>query len=141
MNKFAKFFGLAFMVMLFCFAGAFPGLSHAEDISLKFTWEQDIPADMAGWRLYMNVGASGGGDLANYTLFATIPYTGTTQTTYTTTNFLTVPSGSTNEYFFVLTAFDVDGYESSASNEVSQVIDVAAPGAPFSLTVDIVQGN
>ncbi len=87
-----------------------------------FTWDANTEADLAGYRLYQS-NVSG-----QYTIgldwIAEIP-AGTETLIYDMT-----PDGT---YYFVLTAFDVNGNESGYSNEVSTVIDETAPAPPGGL--------
>jgi len=123
------------IAILFALTAASPGF--ARDRELTFEWEQEVPADLAGWNLYVKAGSSGGGYLANYQLLTTIVYTGNILATYTSDVLMQSPDNETHEYFFVLTAFDLDGNESGASNEVSAIIDFIPPGAPTTFTVKI----
>ena len=78
------------------------------NIDITFAWQANTEADLAGYKLYYRLNSSGNRILENYTLFVTIG----TETEYT----IRLQRG---KYYFVLTAFDTEGLESEASNEVS----------------------
>jgi fibronectin type 3 domain-containing protein len=75
----------------------------------SLSWDASSGTDVAGYKIYLAT-ASG----AYGTAIAT---TSTDITTYTVTG---LARGST--YFFVVSAFNLDGTESTFSNEVSKVI-------------------
>ena len=87
----------------------------AEDTTINFEWDANTEADLSGYRLYQsNVSGS-----------------------YTGSPILDIPAGTTTAsiivsdgtYYWVLTAYDVAGNESSYSNEVTSSPD-KAPDAP-----------
>lgn len=99
---------------------------------LLFAWDQTIVPDLAGWKLYMSETAGSG-----YVEVAEITYGGTPTAEYTTDFEVIGSTGQVKQYYFVLTAFDLDGNESGYSNEVQAVVDFEAPDAPFTLRVTI----
>lgn len=105
--------------------------------TITFEWEQEISNDFAGWYLYAKQGSTGGGVLSEYNRIATIDYDGNELLTYEGSTVLDSPDNQEVEYFFVLTAFDTDGNESTASNEVSDIIDFLAPQNPLFFRVKI----
>lgn len=103
----------------------------AGEKTLTFQWEYDT-APIEGFRLYYSTqsGQFSAGE------FWDIPYnygSGTFQSEQT----ITVPDGTEEEYFFVITAYDYDGNESAPSNEVSAILDFKAPSAPFNFEVTV----
>ncbi len=102
--------------------------------TLKFGWQQDLPApvnDLAGWKLYQSSTTGG-----PWTLVETIPYV-SPMTEYTTTKIITVPDNQVTNLFFTVTAFDTSANESGRSNEVGASLDFQSPGVPvqFKITV------
>ena len=95
---------------------------NAPAVDKTFTWDANTEADLAGYRLYQsnvsNQYSIGSGWIAE------IP-AGTEILSYNVT--------PDETYYFVLTAFDVNGNESGYSNEVSTVIDETAPAPPRGL--------
>jgi len=79
--------------------------------SLTLQWDAVTATDLAGYKVYQSTNAGSLGTLVK----GDIP---TSTTTYTVPN-LTV--GST--YYFVVKSFDTSGNESSASNQVSKLIE------------------
>lgn len=120
--------------MLFC------PVSYAATKSVGLAWEQAVAdtssAGFAGWKIYRKTGT---GTAAVYTLFATIPYV-SQQTTYTTTQVLTIPDGTTGSVTFVATAYDSAGNESIYSNEAVYTYDLAPPATPINLRI-VIQVN
>jgi len=101
--------------------------------TLRFAWNQELSADFGGWRLYQSETAGG-------------PYTAVSpdiafvseQSEYTADMPIEVLGDQTTTLYFVLTAFDTSGNESSYSNQVNAVIDFEAPGVPMTLTVTVI---
>lgn len=123
------------LILMFAFMlWGVPIFAHATEENLEFTWNQVISSDFAGWKLYIRT-EGGNYDFSNP--WITIPYSGSEQTEYTTDQMLIVPDNQDSKYYFVLKAFDTEGLESSASNEVSAVFNKASPNSPFSLKVII----
>ena len=89
---------------------------------VTFTWDANTESDLAGYNLYQsNVSGEyifGGGNA-----IATIP-AGTE--TY-------IENVSEGGWYWVVTAFDVNGNESGPSNECSKYIDETAPLPPGGL--------
>ena len=129
------YFFIAILVAFFSFATF--TVAEARTKTITFQWEQEISPDFAGWNLYAKQGSTGGGVLTEYTKIATIDYDGNELLTYEGSTVLDSPDNQEIEWFFVLTAFDTDGNESGASNEVSDVIDFLAPGSPIFFRVKI----
>lgn len=107
--------------------------AQAEEIT--FEWNQVIPSDMAGWKLY-SASQPGG----PYTPFMDLSYSGNPAGTYSQD--MTIPEvvGNPVDYYFVLTAYDTEGNESGFSNEVKWTAeDTTAPTSPQTLTVTVKQ--
>ena len=114
----------------------FAPVIDARDKSLTFSWEQTLDSTILGWNLYVKQGSSGGGVLSNYTLVAQIPWDGTELIEYESTSIIASTDGEENTFFFVITAYDEDN-ESSASNEVSKLIDFLAPRTPIRFKIKL----
>jgi len=126
--------GIVVFFMICCFA--VPSFAQTTvSKTATFEWQQDAASiattGFGGWKLYRKTGT------ATYTLFATIPYV-STQTTYTSTQTLTIPTNSTGTLTFVITAFNTAG-ESAYSTEATYTYDTRIPGAPttFRLTITV----
>jgi hypothetical protein len=116
-----------------------PGIAQGTQraIELSFEWQQaaadtQAGSDFAGWKLY-RAETSGG----PWTLLATINYSGTPAAAYTTTQSMTSPIGEEKTWYFVLTAFDRSGNETTYSNEALARVDFKPPGVPSQFTVTI----
>ena len=102
----------AFLLVLTACPSADPPLSSAissDGGTARLSWDASTGTDIAGYKIYLAI-ASG----AYGTPVATMPMD---VTTYTVTGLAT---GTT--YFFVVSAFNTDGTESTFSNEVSKMI-------------------
>ena len=116
-------------IFLICFVAV--SIAYSADNSLKFAWEHD-GVDVAFFRLYFSQTAGG-----PYTQLVDIPYTaGATQ--FVSTVPFTIPDGSDQTWYFVMTAIDASANESDNSNEASIRIDTAPPSNIMNLTVEIV---
>lgn len=128
-NSFFLLMGVLLMALIL------PALTFAGTKTLTFAWNQDISPGFAGWKLYRdtlpNVQPLAG------KLFATIPFGGSQQTEYQTSQSITSPDNAEVTYYFVLTAFDTSGNESAKSNEVFAIIDFQSPGVPIQLKVTV----
>lgn len=113
----------------------FACISVAGEKALKFTWEQIIPSDMGGWKLYQSTSPMINCKIDGVEVLE-IVYTG--QTEYQATHQLISPDGQSIIYYWRLTAYDTSGNESACSNEVSKIIDFELPEIPFSLDVIII---
>jgi hypothetical protein len=91
--------------------------------TVQFQWNGNTEPDLAGYRLYMspNSGSYSPADL--------VAELSMTENGYIQTD---VYDG---QWFWVLTAFDLNGNESDFSNEVSITIDTTAPSAPTGFMV------
>ena len=89
-----------------------------------FSWQQELPEpnDLAGWKLYQSTTPRG-----PYTLIDTIPFT-ISQAEYTAVVTISDPVHQVTTLYFIITAFDTAGKESSYSNEVSMRLDLQAQG-------------
>jgi hypothetical protein len=111
------------------------GSALADTVNVQLTWEHDIPADLAGFRLYSDtstvtncseaVGPKVGDD---------IPYVEgePLETSYQVVG----PQGEI--HYFRVTAFDESNNESGCSEEVSFTIPDVAPGVPFNVTIEVI---
>jgi len=91
------------------------GVSLAGDVS--FMWDANTEPDLSGYRLFMHDDATSY-DYANPVL----------ECTTVGASVKNLPDGHT--YYFVLRAFDTEGFESGNSNEVSQYFPTAWEGVP-----------
>jgi hypothetical protein len=91
-------------------------IAQAQAAQVTLAWDPNSEPDLSGYKLYY--GTSSG----NYSNTISLGLV----TTYTVTN---LTDGVT--YFFALTAFDAEGFESAKSNEVSYT----PPASQFTLTV------
>ena len=122
------------LAILLVFLMALPAFGAEKTIS--FGWNQVIPNDFAGWKLYAS--QSPNVEIISDNLVATIAYGGEIQEEYTSNQIISVADGEKITYYFVLTAFDIDGNESVPSNEVSEIFDFEPPGQPFSLIIKVI---
>lgn len=107
----------------------------AADVSLNFSWNQDVDAGFAGWKFYKSTAPGVAATPEN--LFATISYAGSQQSEYTTTQTIVAPDGAETKLYFAATAFDTSGNQSALSNEVVATVDFKPPGAPMTLKVTV----
>ena len=134
----SSFFSFGFLIFLICFSPA--NSAHCAEPSLA--WDANTESDLAGYYIYYKIGASGA------------PYDGTgadegdspIQVPLSSLNDPTNPEvtihglSDTEIYFFVVTAYDNDGNESSFSNEISSIY-VPASNLPPSPATIVYPGN
>jgi fibronectin type 3 domain-containing protein len=84
-------------------------LSTGNSGTARLSWDTSAAKDIAGYKIYLATTSGGYGN--------PISMTSTDVTAYTVTG---LAPGTT--YFFVVTAFNTDGTESTFSNEVSTTI-------------------
>lgn len=130
MKKFFLIPMIAFLIISLWMSIALAGSK-----TLDFTWTQVMSTGFGGWYLYKSASPNVTVNATNK--FATIPYSGTPGASYSTSQIMTSPDGQSVPYYFVLTAFDTSGNESTKSNEVIATIDFESPGVPTSLTVTV----
>lgn len=107
--------------------------AYAGQKQLKFVWEYpDPPADLAGFYLYASTIQG-----TYQKPLMTINYDPIEQD-YHAETILESPDGQIQTWYFILTAFDKHGNESTPSNEVSAIVDFEKPPAPLTLTVDVI---
>ena len=107
-------------LILFFLMTLIPVVVFAESITLQ--WEPNTETDLAGYKIHY--GETSGGP---YPFVADVGKPDPTR--YTVTELIV---GKT--YYFVATAYDLDGNESDSSNEVSHTIeDLIPPNAPIGL--------
>jgi len=123
------------LILALCGLLVLPTWAIAGDKQLTFAWNQDTTISLTGWKLY--VANTPGGPYPE-TAWATIPFVAAQQE-YTSDQVFTSPDNEIHAYYFVLTAYNVNG-ESGYSNEVSCQIDFQKPGMPFNFTVTIKAG-
>lgn len=92
---------------------------------IKFVWDANAEPDLAGYRLYQS-DVSGQYTFGAAEVVAEIP-AGTE-----TYGPITLPVGT---HYFVLTAFDTEGFESEPSNEATAIIINTPPSAPTGCSV------
>jgi fibronectin type 3 domain-containing protein len=97
-------------------------VSSAATSSVTLQWDANTEPDLAGYKLYQ--GAATGGP---YTLKQTLAKVTTT----------TVAGLVDGTHYFVLTAFDTVGNESSYSNEVNKAFETVAPAPPRNVVITI----
>ena len=128
---------LVFPIMMLVLIGmlAMAAPVKAGDVTLEFTWEQDMSIPLVGWHLYISATSGVYTDPP----VLTVVYDGNPLNEYTAEGVITSPDGEEKTYYFVLTAYDgaTPPNESGHSKEVFQVIDFQPPGTPFSLKVII----
>ena len=90
----------------------------ASAATINFSWDANTESDLAGYRMYQS-NESGVYDMDN-----PVAEIAETETTYTLFN---VTDGT---YYWVLTAYDDAGNESTPSNEVTVTVDETAPAPP-----------
>lgn len=111
------------LLFVLCFALVFIISSVFAASSMTFEWDANTESDLAGYRLYQS-NTSG-----NYTFGVGNEVGSTLAGTETLT--ISVEDGI---WYWVLTAYDTDGFESEPSNEV----DTAPPVAPSGLRITII---
>ena len=126
---------IVLLIACFFVSIALASTSFAGTKTLTFMWEQVISTDFAGWKLYGSTSPNVQAIPGN--LKATIPYSGTPSTTYTSAQPITVPDNAETRMYFVLTAFDHSNQESGVSNEVNALLDFLAPAIPQKLNVTV----
>jgi len=104
------------ILAIFMFAG-----TAFADSNVTIVWDANSESDLAGYKLYQGT-ATGVYD----SIVADIPVG---------TEIVTVSNIPDGTYFWVLTAYDLEGNESGPSNEVSATLDSVAPGAPTILNI------
>jgi fibronectin type III domain protein len=104
-----------FIPTFFCFIGSV----YAVDVTLA--WSPNTEADVEGYKLYYKIGANGPPYNGVGATEGDAPIIIWTDELYNPTQpEFTIHGLNENEtYYFVLTAYDVDGYESAYSEEVS----------------------
>ena len=112
------FYAFIILTALF-FVFVVSSVVNAADIN--FAWDANTEADLAGYKIH--AGSASG------TYDQTVDVENVTA--YTWSGF------SDGEWFFAATAYDTAGNESDFSNEVSLVIDTAAPGSPVNFKATI----
>jgi hypothetical protein len=90
--------------------------AQGASVTRTFGWGQaseDLPY-LKEWRLYSSTTEAG-----QYTLAASIAYTGTPQAEYTSAQTITFPDGANTTKWFRLTAVNSENIESVPSNTIS----------------------
>lgn len=112
---------LTILIVLSCV-----GMAHSADMSVTLQWQANTEPDLAGYRAFYRLADQG----YNYAIPA---WEGTVTTCQIT------GLDDTKTYYFVLRAFDAEGYESGNSNEVyiinGAVPDGLPPGRPTVISV------
>jgi len=125
---------LLFIILSFCLC--FPAMAQ-ETNDIRFTWDQTISDDFAGWELYQHTAVMGEGNVCQTegTMIVDVEYTG--QTVYTADYQLSGQAGDT--FYFRILAKDATGNKSECSNEASYtLVDTAPPSTPINLTIEVV---
>jgi len=128
-----------FIPIFFCFIGS----GYAVDITLA--WSPNTEADVEGYNLYYKTGANGPPYNGVGATEGDAPITLWTDELYNPAQpEFTIHGLEENEtYYFVLTAYDIDGYESAYSEEVSfnsADYDTIAGENPDDVTGDGISG-
>ncbi|HBF42346.1 MAG TPA: hypothetical protein DDW42_01710 [Desulfobacteraceae bacterium] len=99
----------------------------AVDKVIEFTWQHADPVaqDVVKFTIYMSSETG-----ANYIPLFDIPFVAV-EGTYTAEGTITVPDNQETTRYFVATAVDGQGNESSYSNEVNVTIDNVPPDTPI----------
>lgn len=103
---------LIFVVLVF-----FLNVSIVVAGDVSFMWNANTEPDLAGYRLFMH------DENGSYDYTAPV-----IECTTVGASVINLPDGHT--YYFVLKAFDTEGFESGNSNEVSQYMSQAWEGVP-----------
>ena len=114
MKKTILFFVIAFFLMV---------TSSAFAMDIGFEWDPNSESDLAGYRLYQSA-ISG-----TYNLGVGNEVMDISAGTET----CTLVGVTDGQWYWVLTAYDSNGNESSVSNEVSKAVDETAPAPPTTL--------
>jgi hypothetical protein len=121
------------LLLAFCFM--VPGLVQAEQI--KLIWQHDLPADLAGFKIYAESEAEVPGcpsSPAPANMIVNLPYV---EGEPLTTNYQL--TGQENETFhFIITAYDEAANESACSMEVTYKLKDLPPNEPFSVIIEVV---
>ena len=121
------------LLISFLFTYIFCAITHAEEETLTFTWNQEISSDFAGWHIYQSKTSGVYGEFPAFNILYE-----TEKSEYTTIELITSPNQEEHIYYFVMTAYDTKGNESIYSNECNATIDFKAPNIPFSLIIRII---
>ncbi len=122
-----------FFVLVLCLAFVDPVVAQTKQIDLTFDWQQTIPADFYGWKMWYS--ATSGGPYTQ--LGSDILYTPPPTSAYTSDEMVVAPDNAETTFYFVVNAWDTDDNNSADSNEVSYTADFLAPGTPVQLNVTI----
>lgn len=134
-------------LLVFLLVLALPYALLAAERRVTLTWSANDEPDLEGYRLYFRIGASGNRVLGNYDgrglTFVGEPYDGqTVDSGFAMAKWdLPDPGGTTvtctlgglsdgEEYYFAITAYDIEDLESDASIEVSIANWPLASGSP-----------
>jgi hypothetical protein len=117
-----KLFGIALIVLGLICAAAMIDEALAANVRVTFEWDANTEADLAGYRLYKS--ATSG----QYTYGAANAAANFGKVATGAVDLDNVEEGS--RIYFVLTAFDLTGNESGASNEVVYTVGDVTPPAP-----------
>ena len=98
-------------------------IASAATSSVSFAWNANTEPDLAGYRLWQGEAPAG-------------PYSSVLTVGKVTTATLNGVVDGT--HYYVLTAYDTVGNESTYSNEVWKKFDTVKPGGPTGLTITVV---
>ena len=104
----------------------------AGEKTIRVSWEQNIPPDFWGWKIYK--GTTQGGP---YEFLVDVLYT-SGQTEFTSDQVIITPDEQVTTIYIVLISFDLSANPSGYSNEASAVIDFEPPEAAYSVTITVV---
>lgn len=113
------------IILLIIFGAAF---SAQAAVQVTATWSANSESDLAGYNIYRSTTSGSGYMKINSSVIIK------TASPQYVDNFTGSVEG---DYYYVVTAVDTSGNESTYSNEGSTHIDTVAPNAPSSITVHI----
>jgi len=115
--------GIIFIILIFFSTMALAGSS------VTFEWDANTEPDLAGYRLYQAT-TSGQYTFGDGNQVAII---------LAGTETVTLPDVPDGTYYWVATAYDLQGLESEPSNEVSATLDTIAPNPPGNLLITLIE--
>jgi len=119
-------------MFLMCFAPV-----QADTQGIRLVWQSEVPADLAGFRVYMNADSAVSPCPDPAKKIVDLSYN--PADTSFSTDFQLI--GDNDQVFhFTVTAYDTSGNESACSVEATYQMppDTTPPGVPFDLTIEVV---
>ena len=110
----------------------FSALLCARETNVTFTWTQNIPSDMGGWRIYKSTSSTG-----PWEQLFNIEYT-IEQDEYTVTRAVEAPDNQTTTYYFSVSAYDDTGNESEKTlGDRPVTFDYQSPQQPVNFIISV----